>query len=531
MSNSNQRLLIISSCGKAKRVHSPNQPDCNDLTTKKIRKEIKKKFKQQLIRAGSLYTGPQTFSIAKAINLLKENHEVDYYIISAGFGLVHEDTLLPPYDCTFSGKTKKQIQKMSDNLKIKQNLLSLMKKKYDFVYLALGRTYMMTIGSLSRYKDIGKEIAHFGRHLKDIPKNSRAYDEQIFVQTDLSSQIFKEPIGATIAAKGTILLNYALDLKEKDLTIKQLPFLDWWEEKKNLLKKHQILQHKKMKKNKIIRRRGDELMVSEENQEIIKKQINKNFSKKEIQEIRDACEDLRTIDTKNEESREDYIDEFSDFFPIFEKLTDHCEDIIDELNEKTGDSKTGLRSVYVDEIREHQENMGITSKLINNFKYATIKTIIRWKNNPEELKKKSVYSPRKKRQKKQKKKKAKSIQTTPEITIEVDKKEKKDELWIVRMKLKNKMKYPLQNITMKLLDKDNNKIRIKDVDGYLVETANGEIIIPFLKAPMNDDSTLTIEWRTNSYQPLNEQFTINIEVDSTIEEKRINFEKIIEDTM
>jgi hypothetical protein len=231
MIESKPKILIVNSCGKAKLTYHPNQPSYNDLKTNSSREHSIERFRDLLTRAGSLYTGPQASCISKAVNILKENHAVDYYIISAGFGLVHEDVKLPPYDCTFTSKTPREIQEMTINLNIQRDFHELAKFDYDFVYLALGRTYLSALGNLIDYKNLGKFIVHFGYYLIEMPTNFRGFNAQILVNSNKLSQILDEPIGTAFVAKGSILLNYALELRKQKENVKTLPFDTWWESK------------------------------------------------------------------------------------------------------------------------------------------------------------------------------------------------------------------------------------------------------------------------------------------------------------
>lgn len=52
--------------------------------------------------AKSLYTGNEHNDVEAVVNQLMKIAEVDWRIISAGFGLVSPNTRLPSYECTFN---------------------------------------------------------------------------------------------------------------------------------------------------------------------------------------------------------------------------------------------------------------------------------------------------------------------------------------------------------------------------------------------------------------------------------------------
>jgi hypothetical protein len=47
-----------------------------------------------------MYIGNQKRELMKCVDILREikGVKVDFYIISAGFGLLHENDMIPPYD-------------------------------------------------------------------------------------------------------------------------------------------------------------------------------------------------------------------------------------------------------------------------------------------------------------------------------------------------------------------------------------------------------------------------------------------------
>jgi hypothetical protein len=234
---SKSRILIISSCGKGKSVSQPDQPTCSDLNSKEKRESQKKKFSTNLKPAGELYTGQQARSIFNAVSILKKRHFVDYFIISAGFGFVSEEELLPPYECSFSNLKVSQIKEMSRNLNISEEIKKNVQKDYDLIYLALGKDYFTALDDLSTLISKSSLIVHFNKKLISL-RNSFYIDDYYIVNTatKTTKKIFIKPIGALIASKGTILENYALFLQEKDSAIQQSPINEWLNERIDYLK-------------------------------------------------------------------------------------------------------------------------------------------------------------------------------------------------------------------------------------------------------------------------------------------------------
>ncbi|MCE7748443.1 MAG: hypothetical protein GPJ51_08590 [Candidatus Heimdallarchaeota archaeon] len=235
MSRNGPSILVISSCGNLKAMSHPDQPTCASLSNKQQREKAKRKFHKMSVEAGNLYTGEQARFIRKSLEVLRLFSSVEHRILSAGFGLVDEKDLLPPYDCSFTNKTKKDIQIMSRNLSIPDKVKRIAEEKYELVYLALGKDYLTAVGDVDVFSASSRLVVHFNTQFETNAKNILSINQKLFVGRKHNYQIFKVPIGGYIRAKGSLLLNYALDLKEENKTPRSLSFQEWWDYKKSLL--------------------------------------------------------------------------------------------------------------------------------------------------------------------------------------------------------------------------------------------------------------------------------------------------------
>jgi hypothetical protein len=95
-----------------------------------------------------MYTGNQSRELTHGVDILREIDGVDvrYLIISAGFGLLGEEELVPPYDCSFSSMSKMQILNRSRMLSINADAIRASKEGFDIAYLALGKNYLTSLG-------------------------------------------------------------------------------------------------------------------------------------------------------------------------------------------------------------------------------------------------------------------------------------------------------------------------------------------------------------------------------------------------
>ena len=162
------RILVIGSCGKKKSITSTETPTCEDLASIDDNREWRKKLGRTSIRARELYIGNQNRELVNGVDLLRqiEKIEIKFSILSAGFGLVDENDLIPPYDCSFTGMRKLQIQERAEWLNISSDFKELLATGFDLVYLALGKNYFLTLGSDWKNK-VETMILGFNRALSD----------------------------------------------------------------------------------------------------------------------------------------------------------------------------------------------------------------------------------------------------------------------------------------------------------------------------------------------------------------------------
>ncbi len=225
------KILILSSCSKKKLINLNGQPNCNDLNSKNKREYWKQLLKEHSKSAEEMYLGSQANSIKKAVSILRENYEVHYYIISAGFGLIKSDTLIPPYDCSFAKKKFANIRESAKDLEIEEELGKVLENTYELIFLALGKSYLITVGNFNKFTKSANLIVHFSKEIKGSSDNYFYCDDSKIRKIGKEiNRTFKKPIGATVAAKGDIFLNYALDITKQQVNIENYSFKEWWEE-------------------------------------------------------------------------------------------------------------------------------------------------------------------------------------------------------------------------------------------------------------------------------------------------------------
>jgi hypothetical protein len=149
------RVLVVGSCGKKKLYEHSRQPSCHEMNKRHGIEYWKKKLAPGCAPARDMYTGPQSSELVKAVDLLRTipNVEVQLVIISAGFGVLLEEDIVPPYDCSFTTMNMADVRKRALELMIQSSFTNLLNNEYDFLYLGLGKRYLAALG-----KEIISEI-------------------------------------------------------------------------------------------------------------------------------------------------------------------------------------------------------------------------------------------------------------------------------------------------------------------------------------------------------------------------------------
>lgn len=142
------RICVIGSCGKKKSTQSEQQPTCKDLQSPEALDTWTKKLADLVIPARDMYTGNQNRELVKGVDKLRTipGFSVDLFIISAGFGFLSEDELVPPYECSFSLMKRSAIITRSKRLEIPTSFGQICQRTYDLMYLALGKNYLFSLG-------------------------------------------------------------------------------------------------------------------------------------------------------------------------------------------------------------------------------------------------------------------------------------------------------------------------------------------------------------------------------------------------
>lgn len=154
------KVLVISACCANKKHKSSLK--CSDLDSNSLESLLKATYPTE--KAKDMYTGKEHKHTKKAVENLSNLIETDWYLISAGFGLINSSDMIVPYECAFGiGKAsmvkraqslgidtvgkgiKELIKSISEVKKIEEKLEKLYQKNYDMIFFILGTDYLCTI--------------------------------------------------------------------------------------------------------------------------------------------------------------------------------------------------------------------------------------------------------------------------------------------------------------------------------------------------------------------------------------------------
>ncbi len=281
-------------------------------------------------------------------------------------------------------------------------------------------------------------------------------------------------------------------------------------------------------------------MASTSEISLVIKNIKRVLTDEEIKEIASSCKGLRSINTREEETREKYVANYKKFYGVYKRTIKAVEELTDDLKISFPGTKTQVRELVILGLRTKQQDLGVTKYLLNPVKYSFIKTIVNWINSPSALKIKSTYRPRTKLDKdteiKKKdanhesgnksetkivlkpktipKPKLKIIAEKPEMNVVIiDKKALKD-TWKISFTIKNNSSYPLQNLEIRIYDEKDDSIHVSSVSGDLIEVANGIIYIRFIPASMTGEShTAKFVFTVSEVENIQDGLTFSIKQD------------------
>lgn len=156
------RILVLDQCSGSKSYPEGSPMFSLDDLEEHSREGLLEEGGVAAKKARNLYDGRQQRRIDGAVDSLRDaGHHVDRYFVSAGFGLVEETELLPPYDVTFQDFSDDEIRERADDLELSREVSKLLSSEpaYDVAFLALGGDYCTAIGVPDVLEDFSGDTA------------------------------------------------------------------------------------------------------------------------------------------------------------------------------------------------------------------------------------------------------------------------------------------------------------------------------------------------------------------------------------
>jgi len=206
-------VLVIDQCSGSKDVPDDAPIFGEKATSAFSKQELLNQSNVPGVAAKDLYTGRQQGFVEDAVRQLRgQGHDVDRYFISAGFGLVGEDELLPPYEVTFSSMNVGEIRERSKQLGIQEELQQLLtESEYDIVFFTLGSDYYTSI-------DVDQMVQEVPADRIGVVFNRESVDEQFenIVSVPARTADAKRHGTIVIGLKGHYMKNFAQYVGEVD---------------------------------------------------------------------------------------------------------------------------------------------------------------------------------------------------------------------------------------------------------------------------------------------------------------------------
>jgi hypothetical protein len=98
--------------------------------------------------AEDLYTGQQHLRLMDGVRGVRESFgadNVEFFILSAGYGLIKSGRGIVPYECTFQGMKKGELRSWAEHLKVGEEARRVFQTPADFTLVLLGDPYLRAL--------------------------------------------------------------------------------------------------------------------------------------------------------------------------------------------------------------------------------------------------------------------------------------------------------------------------------------------------------------------------------------------------
>jgi hypothetical protein len=146
------RIVVITSCTGEKAVEDERALRQSDFERGAPHLAVREQELAHLLTpAETLYSGQQHARLMRGVQAFRAappstETTLDLWILSAGYGFVPGERHLAPYECTFQGMKKAELERWAEHLGVPQAIRRLLAEPYDLVLLLLGDSYLAACG-------------------------------------------------------------------------------------------------------------------------------------------------------------------------------------------------------------------------------------------------------------------------------------------------------------------------------------------------------------------------------------------------
>lgn len=142
-----KRVLVITTCTSRKKWSPESQLLQHDFQNPVHLSKRERELNSYMTTAGEMYTGRQHLALMNGVKKYRQHtSSLDVVILSEGYGVLHENDLIVPYEVSLKEMKmkKKELLTWSIHLQITSKLQEVV-AQYDLVFFLVGKEYLKAI--------------------------------------------------------------------------------------------------------------------------------------------------------------------------------------------------------------------------------------------------------------------------------------------------------------------------------------------------------------------------------------------------
>lgn len=230
------KLVVISACTGKKAHKTPFQLTLADF--KRSEYHIQRREKRlwgMRLRATDMYEGRQHLLLKEGVEAAKTTPDVDvdFRIVSAGYGFITSETMIAPYEATFSTMSKGEMAVWGEQLRLRPKLKEVLRGEYDLAIVALGDPYLTAANFQSIHRTAGPVIVFCSRAWWKKLKDTRGLKDgarermQIIPLANAEAKRFREGLTSLKGELTRRILRHIVALPRPEQWIEDFASMRW----------------------------------------------------------------------------------------------------------------------------------------------------------------------------------------------------------------------------------------------------------------------------------------------------------------